>query len=128
MKAYKALVRELLAECTGTLRKSRDLTQEELAEQLRITGRAYGDLERGKYCFSTITLLFLLLSALATGLSWLCYFKALQLGDVSRVAPVDKLSVPLAMILAMLFLHEPVSLKVIVGGLLITAGSLVLLL
>ena len=74
------------------------------------------------------TLLFLLLSALATGLSWLCYFKALQLGDVSRVAPVDKLSVPLAMILAMLFLHEPVSLKVIVGGLLITAGSLVLLL
>lgn len=73
-------------------------------------------------------LLFLLLSALATGLSWLCYFKALQLGDVSRVAPVDKLSVPLAMILAMLFLHEPVSLKVIVGGLLITAGSLVLLL
>ena len=71
--------------------------------------------------------LFFLLSALATGLSWLCYFKAMQLGDVSRVAPVDKLSVPLAMILAMVFLHEPVSLKVIAGGLLITAGSLLLL-
>lgn len=82
---------------------------------------------RGLRSLDGHTLFFLLLSALATGLSWLCYFKAMQLGDVSRVAPVDKLSVPLAMILAMVFLHEPVSLKVIAGGLLITAGSLLLL-
>ncbi|WP_165069147.1 EamA family transporter [Desulfovibrio sp. ZJ200] len=74
------------------------------------------------------TLLFLFLSAVATGLSWLCYFKALQLGEVSRVAPIDKLSVPLAMILAALLLHEPLGLKAVAGGLLITLGSLLLLL
>lgn len=74
------------------------------------------------------TLLFLLLSALATGLSWLFYFKALQLGDVSKVAPIDKLSVAITILLAILFLNEPASLKTIAGGLLITAGSLVLLL
>lgn len=74
------------------------------------------------------TLLFLLLSALATGLSWLFYFKALQLGEVSKVAPVDKLSVAITIFLAILFLNEPASLKTILGGILITAGSLVLLL
>ncbi|WP_165174965.1 EamA family transporter [Desulfovibrio sp. ZJ369] len=74
------------------------------------------------------TLLFLFLSAVATGLSWLFYFKALQLGEVSRVAPIDKLSVPLAMILAALLLHEPLGLKAVAGGLLITLGSLLLLL
>ena len=74
------------------------------------------------------TLLFLLLSALATGFSWLFYFKALQLGDVSKVAPIDKLSVAITIFLAILFLGEPASLKTILGGVLITAGSLVLLL
>lgn len=74
------------------------------------------------------TFIFLLLSALATGLSWLFYFKALQLGDVSKVAPIDKLSVAITILLAILFLGEPASLKTIAGGLLITAGSLVLLL
>lgn len=74
------------------------------------------------------TLTFLLLSALATGLSWLFYFKALQLGDVSKVAPIDKLSVAITIFLAILFLGEPASLKTIAGGLLITAGSVVLLL
>lgn len=73
------------------------------------------------------TLFFLFLSAITTGLSWLFYFRALQLGDVSRVAPVDKLSVPLAMLLAFLFLGEPVTFKVLLGGLLITAGTLILL-
>ena len=77
---------------------------------------------------SVNTLAFLLLSALATGLSWLFYFKALQLGDVSKVAPIDKLSVAITIFLAILFLGEPASLKTIAGGLLITAGSLVLLL
>lgn len=61
MKQYKILARECLAEYTDTLRKARNLTQEKMAEHLRITSRAYGDLERGKYCFSTITLLFLLI-------------------------------------------------------------------
>ena len=61
MKQYRTLARELLAETANTLRKHRDLTQDEMAEHLRITSRAYGDLERGKYCFSAVTLLFLLL-------------------------------------------------------------------
>lgn len=74
------------------------------------------------------TLLFLFLSAIATGCSWLFYFKALQIGDVSKVAPVDKLSVAITILLAILFLGEPASMKTILGALLITAGSLVLLL
>lgn len=74
------------------------------------------------------TLLFLFLSAIATGLSWLFYFKALQLGDVSKVAPIDKLSVAITILFAVLILGEPASMKTILGGLLITAGSLVMLL
>ncbi|MBD5553667.1 MAG: EamA family transporter [Desulfovibrio sp.] len=74
------------------------------------------------------SLLFLLLSALTTGLSWLFYFQALACGDVSRVAPLDKLSVPLVILLSFLLLGEPLGWKVIIGGSLITAGSLVLLL
>lgn len=73
------------------------------------------------------TWLFLILSGVATGLSWLFYFKALQSGPVSMVAPIDKLSVPLTILLSFLLLREPITPKVIVGGLLITAGSLVLL-
>ena len=71
--------------------------------------------------------IFLILSGLATGLSWLFYFKALSLGDVSRVAPVDKLSVVFTIILAFLILKEPASPKVIVGGLLIVAGSILMM-
>lgn len=73
------------------------------------------------------TWVFLLLSGVATGLSWLFYFKAIQVGDVSRVAPIDKLSVVMVILLSFLFLKEPVSLKVIIGALLITAGSIVML-
>lgn len=73
------------------------------------------------------TLVFLALSGLATGLSWLCYFRALQLGNASQVAPVDKLSVALAVLMAVLFLGEPLTLKLIVGVLLIVAGTLVML-
>lgn len=69
---------------------------------------------------------FLLLSGVATGLSWICYYKALQMGDVSKVAPIDKLSIVLTMILAFVVLGETVSLKAVVGGVLITAGVLVL--
>ncbi len=72
------------------------------------------------------TLLFLGLSGLATGLSWLCYFRALQLGPASRVAPLDKLSVVLVMIFAMIFLGEKLSPLAILGGVLITAGAVVM--
>jgi transporter family protein len=74
------------------------------------------------------TVLFLVLSGLATGLSWLCYFRALQLGPASRVAPLDKLSVPLVMVFAWLLLGEKLTLASISGGLLITAGAVVMVL
>ena len=73
------------------------------------------------------TWLFLILSGAATGLSWLFYFKALQAGDVSRVAPIDKLSVVITICLSFLLLKEPVSARVIIGALLITSGSIVML-
>ncbi len=76
---------------------------------------------------SAHALLFLFLSAIATGLSWLFYFKALDLADVSRVAPLDKLSVAFTIILAAIFLGEAITWKTALGGLLIVAGSLVLL-
>ena len=76
---------------------------------------------------SSSTWMFLAFSAITTGLSWLFYFKALQYGDVSKVAPLDKLSVPIAMVIAIIFLGEPLTIKIVVGGCLIIAGSLVLL-
>lgn len=76
---------------------------------------------------SKSTWLFLVLSGISTGLSWLFYFKAIQMGDVSRVAPIDKLSVVFTIILACLLLKEPLSPKVILGGLLITAGAIVMM-
>lgn len=77
------------------------------------------DLSRGTWWF-------LGLSGVATGLSWLCYFRAIQLGDVSRVAPVDKLSVLFVMVFAAVFLHEPLTLQHWIGGALIAAGAVVL--
>jgi transporter family protein len=73
------------------------------------------------------TWVFLVLSGVATGLSWLFYFKAIQLGDVARVAPIDKLSVVITILLAFIFLHEQVNLRVVIGALLITAGSVLML-
>ena len=72
--------------------------------------------------------IFLILSGVATGLSWLCYYRALQLGDASRVVPIDKFSVVISMVLAFVVLKEAVTVKTVVGGLLITAGTLVLIL
>lgn len=72
------------------------------------------------------TWVFLILSGLATGLSWLCYFRALQLGEASRVAPVDKLSVVVTIVLAAIFLHEHLSWHHWLGGLLIFTGAVVL--
>ena len=73
-------------------------------------------------------LLFLCLSGIATGLSWIFYFKALQLGKVSQVAPVDKMSVAIAIILAVVFLGEPLTLRTAIGALLIIGGTLTLIL
>ena len=70
---------------------------------------------------------FLILSGCATGLSWICYFKALQLGKVSQVAPVDKLSVALAIILAAVFLGEPITLKTGIAAALIIGGTFILI-
>lgn len=72
--------------------------------------------------------IFLILSGLATGASWLFYYKALQLGEVSRVAPIDKMSIVLTLIMAFLFLHEKFTVKSAIGSVLIAAGTLVMVL
>ena len=72
--------------------------------------------------------LFLILSGLATGASWLCYYRALQIGEASKVVPIDKLSIVITLVLAWTFLHEQVSAKSIIGCLLIAAGTLVIVL
>ena len=69
--------------------------------------------------------IFLILSGLATGASWLCYYKALQIGEASKVVPVDKLSIVITLILAFVFLHERFTLKTGIGAILITAGTLI---
>lgn len=71
--------------------------------------------------------IFLILSGLATGLSWLCYFYALQIGEASKVVPVDKFSVVITMVMAFFILGETVTVKTIIGGILITLGTLVLI-
>lgn len=71
---------------------------------------------------------FLILSGLATGASWLCYYKAIQMGSVSKVAPIDKLSVVITLILAVIFLHEDFTVKSAIGAALITAGTVLMVL
>ena len=72
--------------------------------------------------------IFLILSGLATGASWLCYYKALQIGDVSKVVPIDKMSVVITLILAFIFLHEKFTVKSAIGCVLIAAGTLIMVL
>lgn len=72
--------------------------------------------------------IFLILSGLATGLSWLCYYKALQIGEASKVVPIDKLSVVFTLILAFVFLHEKFTVKSLIGSALIVAGTFVMIL
>ena len=72
--------------------------------------------------------IFLILSGMATGLSWLCYYKALQIGDASKVVPVDKFSVVITMILAFIVLKEAVTTKTIIGGIFITIGTFIMIL
>lgn len=71
---------------------------------------------------------FLILSGLATGASWLCYYRALQMGDASKVVPIDKLSVVITLVLAFVFLHEEFNIKSLIGCVLIGAGTLIMVL
>lgn len=82
--------------------------------------------QRGLLEISRRSWLFLILSGLATGASWLCYYKALQMGDVSKVVPIDKLSVIITFILAFVFLHEEFNAKSFMGCVLIGIGTLVM--
>lgn len=84
--------------------------------------------ETGIFEISKKSWLFLILSGLATGASWLCYYKALQIGEASKVVPIDKLSVVLTIILAFVFLHETVTLKSALGCVLIGIGTLLMVL
>ena len=86
------------------------------------------DAQHGILNISRKSWLFLILSGLATGASWLCYYKALQLGEASKVVPIDKLSVVITLILAVIFLHENINVKSVLGSLLITAGTLCMVL
>lgn len=84
--------------------------------------------QKGIGGISTKSWVFLILSGLATGASWLCYYRALQLGDASKVVPIDKLSVVITLILAFVFLHERVTPKSVIGCILIAAGTLFMVL
>ena len=77
---------------------------------------------------STKSWIFLILSGIATGASWLCYYKALQTGNASVVIPIDKFSIVISMVLAFTVLKEPINFKTIIGGVLITAGTFVMIL
>ena len=84
--------------------------------------------QNGIMSISKKSWIFLILSGLATGASWMCYYKALQIGDASKVVPIDKLSVVITLILAFVFLHEDFTAKTAVGAILITIGTLVMVL
>ena len=86
------------------------------------------DAQAGIGSISRRSWIFLILSGLATGASWICYYKALQLGEASKVVPIDKMSVVITLILAFVFLHEKVNTKSIIGCVLITAGTLLMVL
>ena len=82
--------------------------------------------QRGIASIGTKSWIFLILSGLATGASWLCYYKALQIGEASKVVPVDKLSVVITLVLAFVFLHEKFTPKSLIGCILIGAGTLIM--
>lgn len=107
-----------------------------LATALRtivVLGMAWGmvfltNAQSGISAISKKSWIFLVLSGLATGASWLCYYKALQIGEASKVVPIDKLSVVITLVLAFVFLHESFNAKSAVGAVLITAGTLIMVL
>ena len=84
--------------------------------------------QNGLFGISRKSWLFLILSGLATGASWLCYYKALQIGEASKVVPIDKLSVVITLILAFIFLHETFTTKSLIGCILIGAGTMIMVL
>ena len=86
------------------------------------------DAQGGVSSISRRSWIFLILSGLATGTSWLCYYRALQIGEASKVVPIDKLSVVITLVLAFAFLHEKFTWKSAVGAVLITAGTLIMVL
>ena len=86
------------------------------------------DAQGGIGSISRRSWIFLILSGLATGASWLCYYKALQLGEASKVVPIDKMSVVITLVLAFVFLHEKISAKSVIGCILITVGTLLMVL
>ena len=86
------------------------------------------DAQGGIGSMSRKSWLFLILSGLATGASWLCYYRALQIGDASKVVPIDKLSVVITLVLAFVFLHEEFTAKSLAGCILIAAGTLLMVL
>ena len=88
-----------------------------------LTNAQHGIMEIGRKSW-----LFLILSGLATGASWLCYYKALQMGDASKVVPIDKLSVVITLVLAFVFLHEEFTMKSLIGCVLIAIGTMCMVL
>lgn len=84
--------------------------------------------QNGIFSIERKSWIFLILSGLATGASWLCYYKAIQIGEVSKVVPIDKLSIVITLVLAFVFLHESFTIKSLIGAALITAGTFVMIL
>lgn len=137
MWAVFALLSAVFAALTSILAKvGIDGVNSNLATAIRtvvVLAMAWGmvfltNAQRGIQEISRKSWLFLILSGLATGASWLCYYKALQMGEASKVVPIDKMSVVLTMILAFVFLRESVTAKSLIGAALITVGTLVMVL
>ena len=132
-----ALLSAVFAALTSILAKiGIDGVNSNLATALRtvvVLGMAWGMVfltgsQNGIYSISRKSWLFLILSGLATGASWLCYYRALQIGQASKVVPVDKLSVVITLILAFVFLREKITVKSALGCVLIGAGTLLMVL
>lgn len=137
MWAVFALLSAVFAALTSILAKvGIDGVNSNLATAIRtvvVLAMAWGmvfltNAQRGIHEISRKSWLFLILSGIATGASWLCYYKALQMGEASKVVPIDKMSVVITMILAFVFLRESFTAKSLVGAALITVGTLVMVL
>lgn len=130
-----ALLSSIFAALTSILAKMGiENVNSNLATAIRtvvVVGMAWGmvfitNAQSGIMDISRRSWVFLILSGLATGASWLCYYKALQIGEASKVVPIDKLSVVITLVLAAVILHEQVTAKSVIGGLMITAGTLIM--
>ena len=137
MWKYYALLSAVFAALTSILAKiGIDGVNSNLATALRtvvVVVMAWGmvfltNAQKGLAEISTKSWVFLILSGVATGASWLCYYKALQVGEASKVVPIDKLSVVITLVLAFVFLHEQFTAKSVIGCILIGAGTLFMVL